>query len=85
MAIDDLFVLTMVLPTSGELSHYLTVRQQAAGLRGAMLYDELDHLGAHISENRFDEQRWLICVDDEYRDRHAFCCICSQKSQGAKK
>lgn len=54
MSVDDLFVLNRFLPTTGMLLHYLEVRQQAAGIRGAMLFDEIDHLGIYISENRFD-------------------------------
>lgn len=55
LSIDDLFVLQRFLPTAGELSHYLEVRQSAAGIKEAQLFDELDHLGAYISKNRFDE------------------------------
>jgi hypothetical protein len=54
MSIDDLLVLDRFLPISGELMHYLEVRQSVAGIRSARLYDELDHLGAYIAENRFD-------------------------------
>ncbi len=54
MSIDDLFVLKRFLPTMGELAHYLEVRQAIAGMRDAMLFDELDHLGAYIQKNRFD-------------------------------
>ncbi|MDX0018398.1 hypothetical protein GOC03_03275 [Sinorhizobium meliloti] len=54
MSIDDLFVLNRFLPTGGELAHYLEVRQVVAGQRGALLFDELDHLGAYIQKNRFD-------------------------------
>lgn len=54
MSVDDLFVLKRFLPTTGELFHYLEVRQQVAGLKGALLFDELDHLGAYITKNRFD-------------------------------
>lgn len=54
MSIDDLFVLNRFLPTSGELAHYLEVRQVVAGQRGALLFDELDHLGAYVQKNRFD-------------------------------
>lgn len=54
MSIDDLFVLNRFLPTAGELSHYLEVRQAVAGIKGARLFDEIDHLGAYISRNRFD-------------------------------
>jgi len=55
MSVDDLFVLTRFLPTSGELLHYLDVRQAVAGLPGAHLFDETDHLGAYVLKNRFDE------------------------------
>ena len=54
MSMDDLFVLNRFLPTTGELFHYLEVRQQAAGIPNAMLFDEIDHLGAYIANNRFD-------------------------------
>lgn len=54
MSIDDLFVLSRFLPSAGELCHYLGVRQNVAGIRGAKLFDELDHLGAYIVKNRFD-------------------------------
>ncbi len=54
MSVDDLFVLNRFLPTTGELIHYLEVRQQVAGIPNAMLYDEIEHLGAYITDNRFD-------------------------------
>ncbi len=54
MSVDDLFVLNRFLPTTGELFHYLEVRQQASGIPNAILIDEVDHLGAYISHNRFD-------------------------------
>ncbi|MGI4800324.1 MAG: hypothetical protein ACRYG8_41085, partial [Janthinobacterium lividum] len=54
MSVDDLFVLNRFLPTTGQLIHYLAVRQQVAGLPKALLFDEIDHLGAYISRNRFD-------------------------------
>ena len=38
----------------GEIAHYLEVRQAVAGMKGALLFDELDHLGAYIKKNRFD-------------------------------
>ena len=46
--------LTQFLPTAGELLHYLEVRQAVAGIQRAMLFDEIDHLGAYISQNRVD-------------------------------
>jgi hypothetical protein len=54
LSVDDLFVLNRFLPTAGELFHYFEVRQQVAGIRKAMLFDELDHLGAYVAKNRFD-------------------------------
>ncbi|TPI61211.1 hypothetical protein FJ420_25035 [Mesorhizobium sp. B3-1-3] len=54
LSIDDLFVLRRFLPTLGEFAHYMEVRQAVAGIRGAHLFDELDHLGAYLSKNRFD-------------------------------
>lgn len=54
MSVDDLFVLKRFLPTTGELVHYMEVRQQVSGLKGALIFDETDHLGAYINKNRFD-------------------------------
>lgn len=54
LSIDDLFVLKRLLPTPGEFSHYMEVRQAVAGLRRAHLFDEIDHLGAYLKKNRFD-------------------------------
>lgn len=54
MSVDDLFVLTRFLPTAGQLLHYLEVRQAVAGIQRAMLFDEIDHLGAYITQNRVD-------------------------------
>ena len=51
---DDLFVLNRFLPTTGVLIHYLQVRQSVGGIRNANLFDETDHLGAYIQQNRFD-------------------------------
>jgi hypothetical protein len=55
VSIDDLFLLRRFLPMTGQLMHYLEVRQKAAGIRNAFLYDEIDHLGAYISRNLFTE------------------------------
>lgn len=55
LAIDDLFVLKRFLPTPGEFVHYMEVRQSVAGIRGAHLFDEFDHLGAYLRKNRFDQ------------------------------
>lgn len=54
LSIDDLFVLKRFLPTPGEFAHYMEVRQAVASMRGAHLFDELDHLGAYLKMNRFD-------------------------------
>lgn len=55
MSIDDLFVLKRILPTPGQFSHYMEVRQSVASIRGAHLFDEFDHLGAYITKNRIDQ------------------------------
>ena len=54
ISIDDLLLINRFLPTAGELVHYFEVRQAAAGIKGSVLYDEIDHLGAYIERNRFD-------------------------------
>ncbi|MDI5929023.1 YecA family protein [Rhizobium leguminosarum] len=54
MSIDDLFVLKRILPTPGQFAHYMEVRQAMAGIRGAHLFDEFDHLGAYLTKNRID-------------------------------
>jgi hypothetical protein len=54
MSVDDLFVLNRFLTTTGELLHYLGLRQRVAGIKGAELFDEIDHLGAYVAKNRFD-------------------------------
>lgn len=55
LSIDDLFVLKRFLPTPGSFAHYMEVRQAVAGIRQAHLFDELDHLGAYLKKNRFDQ------------------------------
>lgn len=55
ISIDELFVLKRCLPTMGVLAHYLEVRQAVAGMKGVLLFDEFDHLGAYIKQNRFDQ------------------------------
>jgi hypothetical protein len=54
MSVDDLFVLNRFLPSAGELLHYLEVRQAAGGIKRAVIFDEIEHLGAYIRDNRFD-------------------------------
>jgi len=55
LSIDDLFVLKRFLPTPGSFAHYMEVRQAVAGMRRAHLFDEIDHLGAYLKRNRFDQ------------------------------
>lgn len=56
MSIDDLFVLRRLLRGAGEFLHYLDVRQALAGMKNVGLFDELDHVGAYISNNRIDHR-----------------------------
>ncbi|WFU80708.1 hypothetical protein QA645_40875 [Bradyrhizobium sp. CIAT3101] len=73
LSIDDLFVLRRFLPSAGELLHYLEVRQAVAGIPQAILFDEMDHLGAYLTKNRFDwtlraqlnDNTELICWDGQ--------------------
>jgi hypothetical protein len=55
LSIVDLFVLKRFLPRPGAFAHYMEVRQAVAGIRRAHLFDELDHLGAYLKKNRFDQ------------------------------
>jgi hypothetical protein len=55
VAIDEILVLTRFLPMTGQLMHYFEVRQQAAGIKDSHLFDEMDHLGAYISNNLFTD------------------------------
>ena len=41
----------------------MEVRQAVAGIRQARLFDELDHLGAYLKKNRFDQS-----IADQLRD-----------------
>ncbi|WP_227107772.1 YecA family protein [Chromobacterium rhizoryzae] len=63
LSIDDLFVLKRFLPTPGEFTHYIEVRQAVAGMRRAHLFDEFDHLGAYLKKNRFDQD-----IADQLKD-----------------
>ncbi|MEP3784151.1 hypothetical protein [Ascidiaceihabitans sp.] len=55
MSLDDLFVLRQLLNGAGEFLHYLDVRQALAGMKNVSLFDEMDHIGAYISNNRIDQ------------------------------
>lgn len=63
LSIDDLFVLKRFLPTPGSFAHYMEVRQVVAGISRAHIYDEIDHLGAYLKKNRFDQD-----IVDQLRD-----------------
>ena len=54
MSVDDLLLLNRFLPTTGELIHYLEVRQAAGAVPDTILFDEMEYLGAYIVRNRFD-------------------------------
>lgn len=54
ISIDDLFVLKRMLPTTGVFAHYMEVRQAISNLKQGLLFDEIDHLGAYLTKNRFD-------------------------------
>ncbi len=56
ISIDDLFVLKRMLPTPGIFAHYMEVRQAIAGVKQGLLFDEFDHLGAYLTNNRFDQE-----------------------------
>jgi len=72
MSIDDLFVLSRFLPTTGALMHYLEVRQSVASIRGAAVFDEVDHLGGYIQRGRLDFfYRDLLRNNDLVVDPHA--------------
>ena len=55
MSLDDLMVMKKLFRGTGEFFHYLDVRQALAGMKGVMIFDELDHLGGYISNNRMDQ------------------------------
>ncbi len=65
MSIDDLFVLRRLLNGAGEFLHYLDVRQALAGMKNVALFDEMDHVGAYISNNRMDQRIKQMVVDEE--------------------
>ncbi len=63
LSIDDLMVIRRILRGTGEFLHYLDVRQGLAAMQNVMLFDEMDHLGAYISQNRAD-QRLKELIDE---------------------
>jgi hypothetical protein len=76
ISIDDLLVLKRVLPTPGIFAHYMEVRQTVAGMKGAFLFDELDHLGAYIAKNRFDED-----IADQFKNGEVDMAVWDGMSQ----
>ena len=68
LSIDDLMVVRRLLAGTGEFLHYLDVRQALAGLKNVMLFDEMDHLGIYISQNRAD-QRMKELIDEHKADQ----------------
>src|SRR3546814_17692084 len=73
MSVDDLFVLNRFRPTAGHFVHYLKVRQAVAGIPSAMLFDEVDHLGAYISRNRIDMDIREAMAEADLMTLDAFC------------
>lgn len=55
LSMDDLMAMRYILASTGEFLHYLEVRQSVAGMKEVSLFDEMDHLGAYVSNNRFDQ------------------------------
>ena len=82
MSVDDLFVLNRFLPTAGHLLHYLKVRQAVAGIPSAMLFDEVDHLGAYISRNRIDIDIREAMVEADRMTLDAFCEVVDRYFEG---
>jgi hypothetical protein len=75
ISIDDLFVLRRMLPTPGVFAHYMEVRQAIAGIKEGLLFDEFDHLGAYLTNNRFDQN-----IIDQSKDENFGLVICNGMS-----
>ncbi|MEM6408347.1 MAG: hypothetical protein AAF700_08010, partial [Pseudomonadota bacterium] len=65
LSIDDLMVTRRLFSGTGEFLHYLDVRQSLAGLKNVMLFDEMDHLGIYISQNRADQRLREMITEHE--------------------
>lgn len=52
--VDDLMAMKYLFDKAGEFLHYLDVRQSLAATPEVLLFDEMDHVGAYISNNRVD-------------------------------
>ena len=72
ISIDDLFVLRRMLPTPGLFAHYMEVRQAIAGVKQGLLFDEFDHLGAYLTNNRFDQE-----IIEQSKNENSGLVICN--------
>ncbi len=68
LSVDDLIAMKHILSGTGEFLHYLEVRQALAAMKNVMLFDEMDHLGAYISNNRVDQNVKEQFVEGESAD-----------------
>ena len=82
MSVDDLLVLRRFLPTAGELFHYLEVRQQACNIPDAILTDEMEHLGAYVSRNRYDTELRTQRAEAEFVIWNSFADVVDQYFEG---
>lgn len=64
LSIDDLMAMKYIVASTGEFLHYLEVRQSVAGMKEVSLFDEMDHLGAYVSNNRFDQTTKDMMVNE---------------------
>ncbi|MEZ8548506.1 SEC-C metal-binding domain-containing protein [Vibrio cyclitrophicus] len=72
ISVDDLFVLRRMLPTPGLFAHYMEVRQAIAGVKQGLLFDEFDHLGAYLTNNRFDQE-----IIEQSKNENSGLVICN--------
>ena len=68
LSVDDLIAMKYILSGTGEFLHYLEVRQALAAMKNVMLFDEMDHLGAYMSNNRVDQTVKEQFIDGERAD-----------------
>lgn len=72
ISVDDLFVLRRMLPTPGLFAHYMEVRQAIADVKQGLLFDEFDHLGAYLTNNRFDQE-----IIEQSKNENSGLVICN--------
>ena len=82
MSVDDLLVLRRFLSTAGELFHYLDVKQQACSVPNAVLLDEMEHLGAYISLNRYDAELRKQRTESEFVIWNSFADVVDRYFEG---